>query len=54
MGRGTFLGYLSPLMKSSAPLGTVGWEVLGDLWHDIVSPESHRHCTVRGRGPKVS
>ena len=28
--RSTSLGYLPHLGKSSAPLGSVGWEVLGD------------------------
>ena len=35
MGRGLSLRYLPPLVKSSVFLGRVGWEVLGDQWHDM-------------------
>ena len=42
--RGTSLGYLPPLRKSSASLESVGWEVLGDQWH----PTSHRSTAQQG------
>ena len=54
MGRGTSLGYLPPLGKSSPSLGRVGWEVLGDQWSGMTSRKPHKHCAVNGRVPKVS
>ena len=35
MGRNTSSGYLPSLRKSSASLGRVGWEVLGDKWRGM-------------------
>ena len=35
MDRDISLGYLSPLGKSSASLGMIGWEALGDQWHGM-------------------
>ena len=51
---GTSLGYLSPLGKSSASIGRVWWEVLGDKWHGMVSRKSRKYFTVSGRVQKVS
>ena len=33
---------LLPLGKSSAFLGRVGWEVLGDQWRGMTSRKSHK------------
>ena len=54
VGRGISLGYFTPLGKSSASLGRVGWEVLGDHWRDMASRKSHKYCTVSGRVAKES
>ena len=47
MGRGTSLGYLPLLGKSSASLGRVEWEVLGDQWHGMASYKSDKYCKAR-------
>ena len=54
MDRGTSLGYLPPLGKSSAFLGRTEWEALGDQWRGMASFKSHRGCTVRGKVPSVA
>ena len=46
MVRDTSLGCLPLLGKSSASLGMVGWEALGEQWHDMASQKSHKCCTV--------
>ena len=47
MGRGTSLGYLPALDKSSASLEMVGWETLADQWCGIASRKSDKGFTVR-------
>ena len=54
VGRGITLGYLPPLGKSSALLGRVGWEVIGDQRLGMTSCKLNKYCTVSGRVPKVS
>ena len=52
-GRGTSLGYLVPLGKSSASLGKSGWKTLGDQWRGMASHKSQKRCAVRCRVPIV-
>ena len=54
MGRGTSLGYLPPLGKSSASLGGVGREALGDQWCGMASHKSQKDCTVNCRVASVA
>ena len=54
MGRGTSLACLPSLGKSSASLGSVGWEVLGDQLCGMASPKLQKFYTVSGKVPKVS
>ena len=53
MGRVTSLGYLPPLGKSSASLGRVGWEALGEQWCGMASHKSHTRAALWGVGYQV-
>ena len=54
MSKGTYLGYLPPLGKSSASLRRVMWEVLGDQWYVMAFCKSKKYYTVIGRRANIS